>query len=82
MTTVGLIGCGGIAQDVVAALRANSGNGVTIVAALARPGRGNDARAKLDGIDIVETLGELLARASRRWPSTATRSCAAEPICW
>jgi aspartate dehydrogenase len=62
MTTVGLIGCGGIAQDVVAALRAIPGNGVTIVGALARPGRGREARAKLDGIDIVETLDELLAR--------------------
>jgi aspartate dehydrogenase len=62
MTSVGLIGCGGIAQDVVAALRASPGNGVMIVGALARPGRGNDARAKLDGIDIVEALDELLAR--------------------
>src|SRR5205823_6111563 len=62
MTTVGLIGCGGIAQDVVAALRASPENGVTIVGALARPGRGNDARARLGDIDIVETLDELLAR--------------------
>ena len=41
MTSVGLIGCGGMAQDVVAALRgADTGNGVLIVGALARPGRG------------------------------------------
>jgi aspartate dehydrogenase len=62
MTSVGLIGCGGIAQDVVAALRASPDNGVTIVGALARPGRGDDARAKLGGIDIVEALDDLLAR--------------------
>ena len=62
MTSVGLIGCGGIAQDVVAALRASPANGVSIVGALARPGRGEEARAKLCGIDIVETLDALLAR--------------------
>ena len=62
MTAVGLIGCGGIAQDVVAALRASPANGVSIVGALARPGRSGEARAKLDGIDIVETLDALLAR--------------------
>jgi aspartate dehydrogenase len=62
MTTVGLIGCGGIAQDVVAALRAGPSNGVSIVGALARPGRGAEARAKLCEIEIVETLDTLLAR--------------------
>ena len=62
MTSVGLIGCGGIAQDVVAALRASPANGVSIVGALARPGRGEEARAKLCEIDIVETLDALLAR--------------------
>ena len=39
MTAIGLIGCGGIAQDVVAALRANPGNGMQIIGALARPGK-------------------------------------------
>jgi aspartate dehydrogenase len=62
MTSVGLIGCGGIAQDVVAALRASPANGVSIVGALARPGRGEEARAKFCEIDIVETLDALLAR--------------------
>ena len=62
MTSVGLIGCGGIAQDVVVALRASPANGVSIVGALARPGRGEEARAKLCEIDIVETLDALLAR--------------------
>jgi aspartate dehydrogenase len=62
MTAVGLIGCGGIAQDVVAALRASPANGVAIVGALARPGRAQDARAKLDGIDVLETLDALLVR--------------------
>lgn len=66
--TAGLIGCGGIAQDVVAAFRSadtaagTAANGCRIVAALARPGRADKARAVLIGIDIVETLGDLLAR--------------------
>ncbi len=62
MTAVGLIGCGGIAQDVVAALRAAPSNGVRIVGALARPGNGDKARAALCEIDVVETLEALLAR--------------------
>jgi aspartate dehydrogenase len=62
MTAVGLIGCGGIAQDVVTALRANAGDGVTIVGALVRPGRGGAARDPLEGIEIVERLDALLAR--------------------
>ena len=62
MTSVGLIGCGGIAQDVVAALRASPANGVSIVGALARPGRSEEARAKFCEIDIVERLDALLAR--------------------
>jgi aspartate dehydrogenase len=63
MTSVGLIGCGGIAQDVVAALRSEDpAHGVRIVGALARSGRADQARAALCGIDIVEALDELLAR--------------------
>jgi len=61
MTSVGLIGYGGIAQDVVAALR-QSGAGIKIVGALCRPGRAAKARAALPGIDIVETLADLLVR--------------------
>ena len=62
MTSVGLIGYGGIAQDVVAAMRsASPANGVRIVAALARPGRGETARAALGDIVVVETLADLLA---------------------
>src|SRR3954468_15146717 len=63
MTAVGLIGCGGIAQDVLAALRASPANGVSVVGALARPGRGEAARAKLCEIDVVESLNDLLARS-------------------
>ena len=63
MTSVGLIGCGGIAQDVVAALRSEDpAAGVRIVGALARSGRADQARAALCGIDIVEALEELIAR--------------------
>jgi aspartate dehydrogenase len=61
MKSVGLIGCGGMAQDVVAALR-SAGEAVRIVGALARPGRGEAAREKLCGIEIVEALDALLGR--------------------
>jgi aspartate dehydrogenase len=61
MIAVGLIGYGGIARDVVAALREADG-GVTIIGALCRPGRVEQARTALAGIDIVETLDDLLAR--------------------
>ncbi len=60
MTSVGLIGCGGIAQDVAAALRGT--NGVRIVAALARSGSAEKARAALRDIDIVEALDDLISR--------------------
>jgi aspartate dehydrogenase len=62
MTTVGLIGCGGIAQDVVEALRAEPQNGVRIIGALARSGRADAARTKLGDIAVVETLEALLAQ--------------------
>src|SRR5712671_488980 len=78
MTAVGLIGCGGIAQDVVAALRASADNGVRIVGALARPGRGDAARARLCEIDIVETLDALLARAPRLVAEVAGQAAVAE----
>jgi aspartate dehydrogenase len=61
MSSVGLIGYGGIARDVVAALR-DAGSSVAIVAALCRLGRSDQARAALPGIDIVERLDDLLAR--------------------
>jgi aspartate dehydrogenase len=62
MSWVGLIGCGGIAQDVVAALHSQgTPSNVQIVGALARPGRSDIARQKLPDIEIVETLEELLA---------------------
>jgi len=61
MTSVALIGYGGIAQDVIAALR-EAGGGVTIAGALCRPGCAAKARVALDGIDIVESLADLLAR--------------------
>ncbi len=61
MTSVGLIGYGGIAKDVVAALR-EAGAGVEIAGALCRPGRAAQALAALPGIDIVESLDDLLAR--------------------
>src|ERR1700722_15316625 len=61
MSLVGLIGYGGIARDVVAAMR-EAGGSVGILAAVSRPGRSDKARAALPGIDIVERLDDLLAR--------------------
>jgi aspartate dehydrogenase len=78
MASVGLIGCGGIAQDVVAALRANAANGSAIVGALARPGRGAEARANLGEIDIVETLDALLAREPEVVAEVAGQAAVAE----
>jgi aspartate dehydrogenase len=78
MTAVGLIGCGGMAQDVVAALRASSGNGVSIVGALARPGRGDAARARLTGIDVVEALDDLVARGPALIAEVAGQGAVAE----
>jgi aspartate dehydrogenase len=53
-----LIGCGGIAQDVVTALRKADAN-VEIVGALCRPGRAEKARATLPGIKICEMIEDL-----------------------
>jgi aspartate dehydrogenase len=60
VTSVGLIGYGGIAQE-VSALRSTE-SGVEIAGALCRPGRAEKASAALPGIEIVETLDALLAR--------------------
>jgi aspartate dehydrogenase len=62
MTSVALIGCGGIARDVVTALRAaDPDEAVHIAGALARPGRAGQARVALIDVEIVETLDELLS---------------------
>src|SRR5256714_2761004 len=79
MTAIGLIGCGGMAQDVVAALRAvDTANAVRIVGALARPGRGERARAKLCGVDILEALDELIARKPAVVAEVASQAAVAE----
>lgn len=64
MSAIGLIGYGGIAQDVVAALRSLRVDR-DVVGALARPGRADKARAALSGVDIVESLDDLLVRKPR-----------------
>src|SRR5512133_1086895 len=78
MTAVGLIGCGGMAQDVVAALRAADNTAVRIVGALARPGHGERARAKLCGVDIVEALDDLIARKPTVVAEVASQAAVAE----
>jgi len=59
--SAGLIGYGGIARDVIAALGA-AASGVKVAAVLCRPGRTAQARAALPGIEIVVSLDDLLAR--------------------
>src|ERR1700738_4496805 len=79
MTLVGLIGCGGIAQDVVAALHGESTpNDVRIVAALARPGRSEIARQKVSGVDIVGTLDELVESGTDIIAEVASQQAVAE----
>jgi len=79
MTSVGFIGCGGMARDVVAALHGgDTASGVRIVGALARPGRGGEARANLCGVDIVEALDELLARKPTLVAEVAGQAAVAE----
>ncbi len=79
MTAIGLIGCGGMAQDVVAALRtADTASGVRIVGALARPGRGERARAKLCAVDILEGLDDLIARKPAVVAEVASQAAVAE----
>src|SRR5262245_29016256 len=81
MTAIGLIGCGGMAQDVVAALRAaGAQSSVRIVGALARPGRGEAGRAKLPGIDILEALDQLIARRPAVVAEVASQAAVAEHV--
>jgi aspartate dehydrogenase len=82
MTAIALIGCGGIAHDVVAALR-SAGAEVRIVGVLARPGRADAARVRLGDtrlgdIDVVESLDLLLARRPRVVAEVASQGAVAE----
>jgi len=76
-SSVGFIGYGGIAQDAIAALRP-AGATIAIVGALCRPGREAKARAALPGIDIVQSLGDLLARRPKVVAEVAGQSAVAE----
>jgi aspartate dehydrogenase len=76
MTAVGLIGCGGIARDVMAALR--STGGLKVVGALCRPGRAAAASAALPEIPIVESLDGLLARNPKLVAEVAGQDAVAE----
>jgi aspartate dehydrogenase len=79
VSSVGLIGAGGIAQDVVAAIREHDGGQhVRMIGALVRPGRAAAARAALPGIDIVESLDALLARRPKLVAEVAGQSAVAE----
>ena len=80
MKAVSLIGYGGIAQDLIAALQAAQGseNRVKIVGALARPGRGDAARAMLPDIHVVENLDALLAQQPAMVAEVAGQAAVAE----
>lgn len=77
MTAVALIGSGGIARDLLAALDA-AGADVKIVGALCRPGRAAVARTALPGIDIVASLEDLLARSPKVVAEVAGQQAVAE----
>src|SRR5437899_432204 len=79
MTWAGLIGCGGIAQDVVATLRGeDQSDDVEIVGALARAGRADIARRKFPDIEIFETLDDLLAEGPDIIAEVASQQAVAE----
>src|SRR4029077_3913964 len=78
MTAGGLIGRRRVAQDVLAARRASPASGVSVIGALARPGRGEAARAKLCEIDVVESLDDLLARSPALVAEVAGQSAVIE----
>ncbi len=77
MTAIALIGYGGIAQDVAAALRAANGD-TRIVGALCRPGRVAKACAALGDIPVVETLADLLASRPKVVAEVAGQQAVAE----
>ena len=77
MTSVGLIGCGGIARDVVATLR-DTGSGVKIIGAACRAGRMEEARAALPGIKIFEVIEEMLDRRPKVVAEVAGQEAVAE----
>ncbi len=77
--SVGLIGAGGITQDVVAAIHEHDdGANVRIVGALVRPGRAAAARRVLAGVEIVETLDALLTQRPKLVAELAGQSAVAE----
>lgn len=73
---IALIGYGGIAHDAVEALQ-KFGADVQLVAAMCEPGRTAEARAALPGIDIVESLNDLMARAPEVVAEVASQSALA-----
>ena len=79
MTWVGLIGYGGIAQDVVAALRDEDASGDTrILGLLARPGRSEIARQKFPELEIFESIEDLLTEGPDIVAEVASQGAVAE----
>jgi aspartate dehydrogenase len=79
MIWAGLIGCGGIAQDVVAALRgADPPADIEIVGLLARPGRSDVARQRFPDIDIFEEIEDLLTEGPDIIAEVASQQAVAE----
>ncbi len=72
-----LIGYGGIARDALEALQKFAAD-IQLVGALCEPGRAADARAALPGIDIVESLNDLLARRPDVVAEVASQSALAQ----
>jgi aspartate dehydrogenase len=77
MTSVGLIGTGGIAQDVVTALR-NAGSNIEILGAVCRAGSAERARAALPGIKVYELIEQMLDRRPKVVAEVAGQHAVAE----
>jgi aspartate dehydrogenase len=74
---VGLIGYGGIARDAVEALQKSAAD-IQLVGALCEPGCTAEARSALPGIDIFESLNDLLARGPEIVAEVASQSALAQ----
>jgi aspartate dehydrogenase len=75
----GLIGCGGMARDVIEALHAETQTPeVDIVGALVRPGRADVARENFPDVEIFERLDDLLAQGLQIIAEVASQQAVAQ----
>ena len=79
LSWAGLIGCGGMARDVIEALHAETQTPeVDIVGALVRPGRADVAQKNFPDVEIFERLDDLLAQGMRIIAEVASQQAVAQ----